>query len=60
MSLSSYRKKVEVWENEKCFHSFFEFLLTSIIKIWILFARTITMSTARASSVSIELYKHDF
>ena len=26
-------KKVEVLENEKCFHSFFEFLLTLIIKM---------------------------
>ena len=35
-------------------------LLTLIIKMQILFARAITTSTARASSVFIELYKHDF
>ena len=31
-----------------------------VIKMEILFAHAITTSTARASSVSIELYKHDF
>ena len=35
-------------------------LLTSIIKMQILFAHAITTSTARGCSVSIELYKHDF
>ena len=35
-------------------------LLTLIIEMLILFAHVITTSTARASSVSIELYKHDF
>jgi len=35
-------------------------LLTLIIKMYILFAEAIIMSTVRASSVSIELYKHDF
>jgi len=35
-------------------------LLTLIIKMRILFARAITTSTARASSVSPSSYKHDF
>ena len=35
-------------------------LLTLIIKILILFAHVITTSTVHVSSVSIELYKHDF
>ena len=36
-------------------------LLTLIIKMYILrFVRAIITSTVRASSVSIELYKHDF
>ena len=34
-------------------------LFTLIVKMWILFARAITTSTARAISVSIELYKYD-
>ena len=35
-------------------------LLIVIIKGYILFARAIITSTARASSVSIELLEHDF